>query len=63
MDPYGDGPLVYRKEGESFTLYSRGCDFEDDGGKAFANDLWGENNADKNGPGGPDGDRVFWPVQ
>jgi hypothetical protein len=63
MDPYGDGPLVYRKEGESFTLYSRGCDFEDDGGKTFANDLWGENAADKNGPGGPDGDRVFWPVQ
>jgi hypothetical protein len=62
MDPYGDGPLVYRKEGESFTLYSRGCDFEDDGGKAFANDPWGENAANKNGPGGPDGDRVFWPV-
>jgi len=63
MDPYGDGPLVYRKERESFTLYSRGCDFEDDGGKAFANDPWGENQGDKNGPGGPDGDRVFWPVK
>jgi hypothetical protein len=63
MDPFSDGPLVYRKEGESFILYSRGCDFEDDGGKAFANDPWGENVGGKNGPGGPDGDRVFWPVQ
>ncbi len=63
MDPYGDGPLVYRKEGDSFALYSRGCDLEDDGGKAYGNDLWGENKEDKNGPGGPDGDRVFWPIQ
>jgi hypothetical protein len=62
MDPYGDGPLVYRKEGESFTLYSRGCDFEDDGGKVVAGDPWGENANEQSGPGGPDGDRVFWPV-
>ena len=43
MDPFGDGPLVYRKEGEAFTLYSRGCDLEDDGGKVVAGDPWGEN--------------------
>lgn len=62
MDPYSDGPLMYRKDGESFMLYSRGCDFEDDGGKAVTGDLWGQNAGEKHGPGGPDGDRVFWPV-
>ncbi len=62
MDPYSDGPLMYRKDGETFTLYSRGCDFEDDGGKVIAGDPWGENAGGQQGPGGPDGDRVFWPV-
>lgn len=62
MDPYSDGPLTYRKDSESFTLYSRGCDFEDDGGKRVEGDLWGQNAGEKHGPGGPDGDRVFWPA-
>lgn len=62
MDPYSDGPLMYRRDGESFTLYSRGCDLDDDGGKIVAGDLWGENAGGQHGPDGPDGDRVFWPV-
>jgi hypothetical protein len=49
MDPYGDESRWSIAEGESFTLYSRGCDFEDDGGKAFANALGATR--DKSRPG------------
>ncbi len=48
-DPYGDGPLVYRRTDSSFILYSRWYDLDDDGGVS-----------DKRGPG-QDGDEVFWP--
>lgn len=49
MDPYSDGPLVYRVTDESFTLYSVGEDFSDDGGEPGNWDEFGT-------------DRVFWPV-
>ncbi|MDY0356863.1 MAG: hypothetical protein RBR19_13355 [Sedimentisphaerales bacterium] len=49
MDPYSDGPLVYRVTGEGFTLYSVGEDFLDDGGEPGEWDQFGA-------------DRVFWPV-
>jgi hypothetical protein len=49
MDPYSDGPLVYRVTGEGFTLYSAGEDFLDDGGESGEWDQFGT-------------DRVFWPV-
>jgi hypothetical protein len=57
IDPFSDAPLVYRKTGDGFTLYSVGLNFIDDGGvmgkdsKGKAT-LWSEKG----------GDAVFWPV-
>lgn len=51
-DFYSDGKsLVYRRSRQGFLLYSRGVDFDDDGGTPSR---WGQ------GPQG--GDEVFWPV-
>jgi hypothetical protein len=36
MDPYSDGPLIYKPTGDNFKLYSVGEDFTDDGGVAEA---------------------------
>ena len=33
-DPFSGGPLVYRREGAGFLLYSLGANLEDDGGVA-----------------------------
>jgi len=52
MDPYGDGPLVYKRQGSDFMLYSLGADFDDDGG---VHGKWGKYSQG--------GDQVFWPVQ
>jgi hypothetical protein len=56
-DPYSDKPIIYKKTGDNFVLYSIGRNFEDDGGKVFEKDgdvqKWGAND---------DGDAVFWPV-
>ncbi|MFA5554528.1 MAG: hypothetical protein WCZ89_04875 [Phycisphaerae bacterium] len=49
LDPFSPNPLVYRKTGDSFILYSFAEDMDDDGGKH--NEKW------------TDGDYVFWPVQ
>jgi hypothetical protein len=56
IDVFRDKPLVYRKTGDSFILYSVGKNFEDDGGKPGADRkgkprLWDD-----------DGDSIFWPV-
>ena len=56
LDVYSDKPLVYRKTGDSFILYSVGENFEDDGGKLGTDRkgrprMWDQ-----------DGDSVFWPV-
>jgi hypothetical protein len=56
MDPWTDKPLVYKKTDESFTLYSVGRNFEDDGGEVTrahggAFSIWAN-----------EGDAVFWPV-
>ena len=51
MDPFSDGPLVYKRTGDDFTLYSFGADFDDDNA---APSKWGE--------GEKGGDQVFWPV-
>jgi hypothetical protein len=61
MDPYSDKPIVYKKNGTDFTLYSVGRNFKDDGGSlAFHSPghiiKWGE-------PTEEGGDAVFWPVQ
>jgi hypothetical protein len=50
MDPYSGAPLVYKVNGEDFTLYSVGEDFVDNGGQPCEWD-------DQRG-----GDHVFWPV-
>jgi hypothetical protein len=51
MDPFGDGPLVYRRQDGDFVLYSRALDLDDDGGVPSD---WGKEEAG--------GDKVFWPV-
>lgn len=52
-DPYSAGPLVYRRTGDLFTLYSVGGNFQDDGGVHNPDDPWGASKGS---------DRVFWPV-
>jgi len=52
VDPYSEGPLVYRQTGKEFVLYSFNEDFNDDGG---VHSKWGWDERD--------GDYVFWPVQ
>lgn len=49
IDPYSDKPLIYKKSGESFILYSVSGDFKDDGGRC--GETWSS----------PDSDYVFWP--
>jgi hypothetical protein len=49
IDPYSGAPLIYRIQGDSFTLYSIGEDFTDGGGRPCE---WNEKS----------GDHVFWPV-
>ena len=60
IDPYSGKPLVYRKEGNDFTLYSLGEDFVDNNGTPLFNGehlkKWGDSHS-KTG-----GDAVFWPV-
>jgi len=56
MDPYGDGPLVYRRTDSGFLLYSFGMNLTDDGGELGLGSrgtlrVWADN-----------GDWVFWPV-
>jgi hypothetical protein len=34
LDPFGDGPPVYRRTQDGFLLYSLGLNFADEGGKA-----------------------------
>ena len=52
MDPYSNAPMVYKRTGNDFTLYSLGADFDDDGGMSSK---WGE--------GEQGGDQVFWPIE
>jgi hypothetical protein len=52
IDPFGNKPFVYKRTRDSFTLYSFGADFDDDGG---LHSKWGR--------GEEGGDQVFWPVE
>ena len=57
IDPYSEKPLVYRKKGDNFLLYSIGRNFIDDGGEVAKDEeskirKWAD-----------EGDWVFWPVQ
>jgi len=51
-DVFYYGPLIYRRTGDDFILYSFGADFDDDGGTPSK---WGQSEKG--------GDQVFWPVQ
>ncbi len=56
QDPYSDGPLVYKKDGDNFKFYSLGPDFTDDEGLMIRDDYtgkiqWWDHR----------GDTVFWP--
>ncbi len=56
-DPFGQGPLSYRRTTEGFLLYSWGRNLRDDGGRMGVGSdgkprMWSEN-----------GDWVFWPVR
>jgi len=51
LDPYGDGPLTYKRTEDGFLLYSFGADFDDDEGTY--SQRWGVNG----------GDQVFWPLE
>jgi dsDNA-binding SOS-regulon protein len=55
-DPFSDRPLIYKKTGDEFTLYSVGFNFTDDDGQIGKDSkgkpkLWTNN-----------GDAVFWPI-
>jgi hypothetical protein len=52
IDPFSENPLVYKRIGDDFILYSFAADFDDDGG---TRSKWGE--------GEKGGDQVFWPVE
>jgi hypothetical protein len=55
-DPFSNGSLAYKTTGSSFTLYSFGPDFADDGGRP-GTDRKGRHQMWAN-----KGDTVFWPV-
>jgi hypothetical protein len=61
MDPYSDKPLVYRKTENSFTLYSVGYNFTDDGGAP--GDYKGTNKNPQAKRWTEAGDAIFWPVE
>ena len=61
-DPYSDKPMVYRKAGKNFKLYSVGENFVDDEGELAFYD--GENTVQKWGNVTDEGgDAVFWPAR
>jgi hypothetical protein len=60
MDPYSDGPLVYKPTENNFKLYSVGDNFSDDGGSTEVNPQ-----SERRGRffGTPAMDIVYWPVK
>ena len=57
MDPFSDGPLIFKQVNDSFTLYSVGINFTDNGGE------YGTNSRGQTKMWGVNGDAVFWPIQ
>ena len=55
-DPFGPGPLTYRKTDNGFLLYSWGANRQDDGGQ------WGTDSQGQPRMWADNGDWVFWPV-
>jgi hypothetical protein len=62
MDPYSDGPLVYKPEKDNFKLYSIGENFSDDGG-SYESKVTEESRLQYGGPFGYSADIVYWPVK
>jgi hypothetical protein len=67
VDPYSDGPLVYKVTDGGFTLYSVGPNCKDDGGVygthgQGSQSLWQEDRGTLDAPESG-GDAVFWPVK
>lgn len=63
-DPYSNDALRYRRQGDTFILYSLGGDFEDGGGVQTPNDPWADGTQIDHSPSQVSaGDRVFWPAQ
>ena len=56
-DPFGPGPLTYKKTGDGFILYSWGENLKDDDGQVARSDKG------KITQWAPEGDWVFWPVE
>jgi hypothetical protein len=56
-DPFGQGPLTYRRTADGFLLYSWGLNLVDDGGRQGT----GQNGRPRDWA--DNGDMVFWPVQ
>ena len=54
QDPFGPGPLSYKRQGHDFIIYSWGWNFEDHGG---------QHNRDVFRMRNQEGDYVFWPPQ
>jgi hypothetical protein len=55
-DYYSDGPFGYKRTEDGFTLYSRGRDMNDDGGKPAVNE------AGELKKYGAHGDWIYWPI-
>ena len=53
-DPFGPGPLTYKRQGDDFILYSWGLNFEDHGG---------QHNKETFRQKAESGDYVFWPPE
>lgn len=56
VDPYSNKPLMYKKTGDDFILYSVGPNFKDDGG------ISGTGREGRPRQWADDGDTIFWPV-
>jgi len=54
QDPFGPGPLTYKRQADDFLLYSFSENFQDDQGR---------HEQDIRGRGTPKGDYVFWPPE
>jgi len=57
IDPFSNKPLVYKRMGNDFILYSFSYNFTDDGGEP------GKNRNGRIAKWRDNGDTVFWPVQ
>jgi hypothetical protein len=64
MDPWSDGPLIYRRTPDGFILYSVGVNFKDDGGTSIDEDgkAPGEGGSNPNQLKPEALDIVVWPL-